>query len=93
MLPDLRRATRSDDPTIRLHMARILARFSTEGVRETLSNLLNDPLKEVRQAALDGLASLQMPLEVGPICQMLRDPEPAIQAKAKTISAGGALPR
>jgi len=85
MLPDLMRATRSDDPTIRLHMARILARFSTEAVRETLSSLLNDPLKEVRQVALDGLASLQMPLEVGPICRMLRDPDPAIQAKAKAI--------
>ena len=84
VLPDLMRAARNEDVTIRANMARILARFSTEAVRDTLSSL-NDPRKEVRQVALEGLASLKMPLEAGSICQMLRDPDPAIQTKAKEI--------
>jgi eukaryotic-like serine/threonine-protein kinase len=85
MLPDLLRAARSEDVTVRMNVARILARFSTEAVRETLSSLLNDQYKEVRQAALDGLVSLKMPLEMGPVCQMLRDPDPSIQTKSKEI--------
>jgi len=85
MLPDLLRAARSEDATVRMNMARILGRFSTEAVRETLSSLLHDPYKEVRQAALDGLASLKIPLEMGSVCQMLRDPDPGIQTKSKEI--------
>ena len=86
VLPDLIRATRSEHPMIRLSMAHTLARFiNTEAVRETLSGLLNDQYKEIRQAALDGLANLKIPLEVGPICQMLRDSDPAIQTKSKGI--------
>ncbi len=87
-LPDLLRATRSEDPTIRLHMVRLLARFSTEAVRDTLSNLLNDPYKEVRNAALDGLARLahlKMPMEVSLLCQVLRDSDPTLQVKSKEI--------
>src|SRR4030095_5860750 len=37
MLPDLLRAARSEDATVRMNMARILARFRTEAVREHLS--------------------------------------------------------
>lgn len=85
MLPDLIRAARHDDPLLRLHMTRLLARFSTEAVRDTLSSLLLDPHADVRQAALEGLANLKIPLDVGPVCQMLRDPEPAIQTKSKEI--------
>ena len=87
MLPDLIRAARNEDATVRFSMARTLAHFSTEAVRDTLSGLLNDAHKEVRQAALEGLASLKLPLEVGPICQLLRDPEAAIQTKAKELLA------
>jgi len=85
VLPDLMRAARHEDVTIRAYMARILTRFSTEAVRDTLSSLLNDPRKEVRQIAMEGLASLKKPLEFGSICQMLRDPDPAIHTKAKEI--------
>ncbi len=80
VLPDLMRAARNEDVTIRANMARILARFSTEAVRDILSSLLNDPRTEVRQVALEGLASLKMPLEVGSICQMLRDSNPLLDA-------------
>ena len=83
VLPDLMRAARNEDVTIRANMARILARFSTEAVRDTLSSLLNDPRKEVRQVALEGLASLKMPLEVGLVCQMLRDPRPCYPNEGK----------
>jgi serine/threonine-protein kinase len=87
-LPDLIRATRSDDPTIRLHMVRILMRFGTEAVRDTFAGLLNDPYKEVRQAALDGLArlaSIKVPMDTAALSQMLRDPDPMLQVKAKEI--------
>ena len=70
---------------MRVHMVRILARFSTEAVRDTLSSLLNDPHKEVRHVALEGLANLKMPLDLSLICQILRHPDPVMQTKAKDI--------
>lgn len=87
LLPDLIRAARHEDATIRLSMARTLAHFSTEAVRETLVTLLGDTHKEIRQAALEGLATLKLPIEVGAICRLLRDPEPSLQMKSKELLA------
>ena len=36
----------------------------------------------MRQAALAGLASLDMTCDVGPICQLLRDPDLTVQSTA-----------
>jgi eukaryotic-like serine/threonine-protein kinase len=80
--PDLIRRLKSDDWLLRLNIARILHRFSTEAVRDALTALLADPHKGVRQAALEGLASIKMPVDVAPICKLLRDPDLTVQSKA-----------
>jgi serine/threonine-protein kinase len=82
MLPDLLPYAQSDDWLIRLHMAQILRRFSTVASRETLLHLVTDAHKSVRLAALEGLAGLQMPVEVGPLCALLRDADLTVQSKA-----------
>jgi len=82
MVPELLPYTRSDDWLIRLHVAQTLGRFSTAASRETLLHLVADAHKSVRLAALEGLAGLQMPVEVGPLCALLRDPDLTVQSKA-----------
>src|SRR5712691_3733589 len=82
MVPDLLPYTRSDDWLIRLHVAQTLSRFSTAASRDTLLHLVTDAHKSVRLAALEGLAGLQMPVEVGPLCALLRDPDLTVQSKA-----------
>jgi HEAT repeat protein len=82
MVPELLPYARSDDWLIRLHVAQILGRFSTAASCETLLHLVTDAHKNVRLAALEGLAGLQMPIDVGPLCALLRDPDLTIQQKA-----------
>jgi serine/threonine-protein kinase len=82
MLPALIGQTTSADWLIRLHMARILARFRTIAVRDTLLSLLADPQKSVRLTALEGLAGLEMSIDVRLICQLLRDPDLTVQSRA-----------
>jgi serine/threonine-protein kinase len=43
---------------------------------------VTDAHKSVRLAALEGLAGLHMPVEVEPLCALLRDPDLTIQSKA-----------
>lgn len=81
-VPSLIRLTHSEDWAIRLYMARTLSRFNTVEVRDTLLTLLADPHKNVRQAALHGLASIRLDFEVQPICALLRDPDLEVQNQA-----------
>jgi serine/threonine-protein kinase len=82
MIVDLLPYTQHAEWLVRLHMTQVLSRFHTESVRDALLNRLTDTHKEVRQAALEGLASLQMTFDVEPICQLLRDPDLTVQSKA-----------
>jgi serine/threonine-protein kinase len=82
ILPDLLPYTRSDDWLVRLHLAQILRCFSTAASRDTLLHLVMDAHKSVRLAALEGLAGLGIPVEVGPLCALLRDPDLTVQSKA-----------
>ena len=82
MIPELIHHTKSEDWLVRLHAARTLCRFSTETVRDALMRLLTDPHKSIRLVALEGLAGLNMPVDVGPLCHLLRDPDLTVQSKA-----------
>jgi len=48
-------------------------------------SLLTDISGPIREAALEGLASLPFPLPVGPICQLLRDPDKAVRRQASVL--------
>lgn len=82
LVPELINRLQSGDWLTRLSIARTLRRFSTEASRDALTRLLEDQHKTVRQAALDGLAAMRVPVDVKPICQRLRDPDLTVQAKA-----------
>jgi HEAT repeat protein len=82
LVPDLVERTRSEDWLMRFNVVRILRRFHTPAVRDVLLGLLDDPQQSVRIAALEGLAGLRIPTDVGPIVRMLRDPDLTVQSKA-----------
>ncbi len=84
-VPGLIRRTTSTDETVRLAMVRILSPFHTEEVRDAYMSLLTDISGPIREAALEGLASLPFPLPVGPICQLLRDPEKTVRRQASVL--------
>lgn len=84
-LPDLIHRIRTEDWTIRLHLARTLSRFKTSTVRDALVKLLADPHRNVRLVALGGLATLQIPVDTAPLCQLLHDPDPMIRSKAMEL--------
>ena len=84
-VPALIRRTTSTDETVRLAMVRTLARFRTEEVRDAFMSLLTDVHGPIREAALEGLASLPFSLHVGPICQLLRDPETTVRRQASVL--------
>lgn len=82
MIPQLIVYARHQDWSVRLRMARNLSRFASEAARDALVTLLEDPHKDVRQAALDGLANIQLPVDSAALCQLLRDPDLTVQSKA-----------
>jgi serine/threonine-protein kinase len=82
LVPELIRRLETGDWPTRVYIARTLRRFSTEASRDALTALLDDQHKTVRQAALEGLAELRIPVDVGAVCRRLRDPELTVQAKA-----------
>jgi serine/threonine-protein kinase len=82
MIPELTRRTGSEDWLTRLYLARTLRRFNADAARDTLTALLEDTHKTVRLAALEGLAGMQIPVNIAAVCGRLRDPDLTVQAKA-----------
>ena len=82
MVPKLLIYAESKDPNPRLHVARLLAKFSIEQVRDKLLHLLKDNHNEIRLAALDGLGKMKIPVPAREICPSLKDPNLTIQARA-----------
>jgi serine/threonine-protein kinase len=85
LIPELINRLRTDDWSVRLYLARLLSRFKSPTVRDVLLRLLSDPHKSVRLVALGGLLALQLPFDVGALCQLLHDPEPTIRNKATEV--------
>jgi eukaryotic-like serine/threonine-protein kinase len=81
IVPELINRIRTDDWSVRLYIARLLSRFRSHTVRDVLVRLLNDAHKSVRLVALGGLLAMQLPFDVGALCQLLSDPEPAVRNK------------
>ncbi|HSX81719.1 MAG TPA: HEAT repeat domain-containing protein, partial [Candidatus Saccharimonadia bacterium] len=92
-VPALICRTTSTDETVRLAMVRTLTRFCTEEVRDACMSLLTDTHAPIREAALAGLASLPLPQDVRPICQLLRDPEKIVRRQASAILTQWKVPQ
>lgn len=82
MVPHLIAFSRNADWEGRYCIAQTLAKFSSEPVRDTLLRFLKDPHKQVRQAAVEGLGALTIPVPAGPIAALLRDTDLMVQTRA-----------
>jgi serine/threonine-protein kinase len=82
MVPTLIAFSRNAEWEGRYCIAMTIARFSSEPVRDTLLRFAKDPHKLVRQAAVEGLASLTIPVPAAPLISLLRDSDLMVQTKA-----------
>jgi len=82
LVPQLITYSRSESADTRYRMVRLMGKFSTESIRTALFDLLKDPNKNVRMAALEGLANMDIPVPAHFICKLLSDPDMMVQSKA-----------
>ncbi|MDH5177705.1 MAG: HEAT repeat domain-containing protein, partial [Gammaproteobacteria bacterium] len=82
LLPELLSRVEGKDPIARTHIINILARFNQPEVAQTLQRQLKDPSKFVRQAVLNALAGFGSNIDIGLLCEVLRDPDVETQQKA-----------
>ena len=64
--------------------AAVTPRTDTPVLRDTLMRLLEAPQIRVRQLALEGLTSLQVPLDFEALCRLLWDPDRTVRQQAAT---------
>ena len=83
MVPELVPYATNDDPSMRLHIAKALSRCTESTVaRDTLLRLINDGHKAIRQAALQGISNMKVPVASVMIVPLLKDPDLTVQAQA-----------
>ena len=63
----------------------VTPRTDTPVLRETLMRLLEAPQTRVRQLALEGLTSLQVPLDFEALCRLLWDPDHMVRQQAALL--------
>lgn len=82
MVPTLIAFSRNAEWEGRYCIAQTIARFSNEPVRDTLLRFSKDPHKLVRQAAVEGLGALTIPVPSAALVSLLRDSDLMVQTKA-----------
>ncbi len=82
IVPELMNRVDTKDPIIRTHITKVLGKFDTPNVNESLSKLLTDENKAVRLAALDGLSKSNKIDDIEQLCKLISDPDFKVQNKA-----------
>lgn len=82
IVPELVNRVDTKDPIIRTYITKVLAKFDTPSVNESLSKLLEDDNKAVRLAALDGLSRSNKIDDIEQLCKLIGDADYKIQNKA-----------
>ena len=82
IVPELLSRLEGKDPIARTHIINILARFNRRDVAVALQRQLKDTNKFVRQAVLNALTGFEGNVDVGLLCDVLRDPDVETQQKA-----------
>jgi len=72
----------SKEPLVRTYLTTLLPRFNSVQAKSALIRLLDDPNKNVRQAALRGLSEMHADDTVEVICHLLSDPDLTVQTVA-----------
>lgn len=82
LIPELVNRADSKDPILRTHITKVMSKFDTPSINESLSTLLSDENKTVRLTALEGLSSSNKILNVERLCALINDPDFKVQTKA-----------
>jgi len=82
IVPELVNRVDTKDPIIRTYITKVLAKFDTPSVNESLSKLLSDENKGVRLAALDGISKSKKIEDIEQLCKLIGDSDYKIQNKA-----------
>lgn len=82
IVPELVNRVDTKDPIIRIYITKVLAKFDTPSVNESLSKLLSDENKAVRLAALNGLSRSNKIDDIEQLCKLISDPDYKVQNKA-----------
>lgn len=82
LVPELIKRATAKDLQIRQGVARILGRFDLPAAHAALKQLLDDPSKSVRQAALEALALHANALDVETLFRLLHDTDINVQNQA-----------
>ena len=82
IVPELVNRADTKDPIVRTYITKVMSKFDTPIVNESLSKLLSDENKSVRLAALEGLSSSNKVMEVEDLCKLINDPDFNVQNKA-----------
>jgi serine/threonine-protein kinase len=85
MVPDLIARMGGKDPTIKIHLINLLARFDSTEINHALEMQLGDGNKLVRSAALGALAQRGGRVDVAKVSKLLLDPDLDVQNKAVDV--------
>ncbi len=85
MVPDLIARMGGKDPVMKVHLIKLLTKFSMPDINRALEMQLADTSKMVRGAALDALASREGDINIEKVSKLLRDPDLDVQNKAVDV--------
>ena len=81
-MPRLLSRVTAADASLRSHIVRLLARFPSQQVAQALEERLGDDSRQVRMAAVEGLAEADIQPSIAALARLLRDPDLGIQSRA-----------
>lgn len=81
MVPDLINRMGGKDPSIKVHLMQVLAKFNRQDIHQALEDQLTDPNRVIRAAALDSLSKRTGKFNIEKISGLLQDPDLEVQNK------------
>ena len=82
LVPELINRSDTKDPIIRTYIAKVMSKFDSPKVNESLGKLLGDENKVVRLAALEGLSNSNKHIDIERLCALISDSDFKVQNKA-----------
>ncbi len=74
LVPELLNRADTKDPIMRTYVTKVMSKFDTPKVTESLGKLLSDENKAVRLAALEGLSTSRSNIDIKRLCALINAP-------------------